>query len=115
MIEIVLVFAVFGALSVFLVMVNKIVGPKHSNPTKEKPFECGSPYLQDGIPPVPIKYYLVAFLFLLFDVEVVFLYPWALVLKKLGDSAFFVMIAYLFILACGFIYAWKKGAFEWER
>lgn len=79
------------------------------------PFECGSPYLQDGIKPIPIKYYLVAFLFLLFDVEVAFFFPWALVFKKIGTTALIFMFIYIFILVVGFIYAWKKGAFQWEK
>ena len=114
MIEITLVFGVFGLLGLVMVLVNKILGPKKRTPLKESPFECGSPYLQSSIPPVPIKYYLVAFLFLLFDVEVVFFFPWALVFRKLGSTALVVMFAYVLILVVGFIYAWQKGAFQWE-
>ena len=115
MIDLFFVFIVFGFLGLVMVLMNKILGPRRSNPTKETPFECGSPYLQDEIHPVPIKYYIVAFLFLLFDIEVVFFFPWALVFKKIGTPAFIVMMAYIFILAVGFIYAWKKGAFQWEN
>ena len=115
MVEIFIVFLVTAALGFLLVIVNKILGPKKTNPIKETPFECGSPYLQDRINPIPIKYYLVAFLFLLFDVEVVFFYPWALVFKKIGSPALFCMFAYILILADGFAYAWKKGAFQWEK
>lgn len=115
MIELFLVFVIFGFLGVLLVVMNKLLGPKRSNPTKESPFECGSPYLQDGINPFPLKYSLVAFLFLLFDIEVVFFFPWALVFKEIGITALIVMFAYIFILLIGFIYAWKKGAFKWER
>jgi NADH-quinone oxidoreductase subunit A len=115
MIEIFLVFLVTGVLGVFLVIVNKILGPKKTNPTKETPFECGSPYLQDRIHPIPIKYYIVAFLFLLFDIEVAFFYPWALVFKKIGSPALIFMFVYILILAVGFVYAWKKGAFQWEK
>lgn len=115
MVEIFIVFLVTAALGFFLVIVNKILGPKKTNPVKETPFECGSPYLQDRIYPIPIKYYLVAFLFLLFDVEVVFFYPWALVFKKIGSPALISMFAYILILVAGFAYAWKKGAFRWEK
>jgi NADH-quinone oxidoreductase subunit A len=115
MIEIFLVFLIFGLLTGVLVLMNRVMGPRRSNPTKETPFECGSPYLQDGINPFPIKYYLVAFLFLLFDIEVVFFFPWALVFKEIGTTALIVMFAYIFILVVGFIYAWKKGAFQWEK
>lgn len=115
MVELVLVFVVFGALGFILLVLNKLLGPRHSNPVKESPFECGSPYLQEGINPFPIKFYLVAFLFLLFDIEVVFFFPWALVFREIGLTGLVVMLAYIFILALGFIYAWKKGALNWER
>jgi len=114
MTELVLVVAVFGLLGIVLVVINKLVGPKRSNPVKNMPFECGSPYLQEGINPVPIKFYIVAFLFLLFDVEVVFFFPWALVFKEIGRTGLIVMLAYIFVLVLGFVYAWKKGAFDWE-
>jgi NADH-quinone oxidoreductase subunit A len=114
MIEIFLVFLIFGLLGLMLLSMNKFLGPSKSNPTKESPFECGSPYLQEGINPFPIKFYLVAFLFLLFDIEVVFFFPWALIFKDMGLTALIVMFAYVFVLVLGFIYAWKKGAFEWE-
>ena len=110
-----IVLLIFGLLGAVLAVINKILGPKRSNPTKDKPFECGSPYLQEGIGPVPIKFYLVAFLFLLFDIEVVFFFPWALVFRELGTTGLVVMFAYLFVLVLGFIYAWKKGAFQWEK
>ena len=113
--EIFWVFFLTGILGVVLVLANKILGPKRSSALKDSPFECGSPYLQDRIPPVPIKYYLVAFLFLLFDVEVVFFYPWALVFRKLSGTALISMAAYVLILGLGFVYAWKKGAFQWEK
>ncbi|NIM89581.1 MAG: NAD(P)H-quinone oxidoreductase subunit 3 [Candidatus Aminicenantes bacterium] len=114
MIEIFLVFLIFGLLGALLLLMNKFLGPSKSSPTKESPFECGSPYLQEGINPFPIKFYLVAFLFLLFDIEVVFFFPWALIFKDMGLTALIVMFAYIFVLVLGFIYAWKKGVFEWE-
>lgn len=115
MIELFLVFLVFGLLGAVLAVMNKLLGPRRSNPTKNMPFECGSPYLQEGINPVPVKFYIVAFLFLLFDIEVVFFFPWALVFRTIGPTALIVMFAYIFVLVLGFIYAWKKGAFEWEK
>lgn len=114
MVELFLVFVVFGALGVVLIFMNTILGPRRTNPAKEKPFECGSPYLQDEIKPFPIKFYLVAFIFLLFDIEVVFFFPWALVFKEMQPSALIVMAAYIFVIVVGFIYALKKGAFEWD-
>ena len=114
MIEIFLVFLIFGFLGVVLIFMNKFLGPRRTNPTKETPFECGSPYLQEEINPVPIKFYLVAFIFLLFDIEVIFFFPWALIFKEMGLIALIVMFAYIFVIVLGFIYAWKKGAFEWD-
>ncbi len=114
MIEVVLVFLIFGLLGLLLILMNRFLGPSRSNPVKETPFECGSPYLQEGINPFPIKFYLVTFLFLLFDIEVVFFFPWALVFKEMKDIGFVLMLAYLVVLGAGFIYAWKKGAFEWD-
>jgi NADH-quinone oxidoreductase subunit A len=114
MIELFLVFLIFGFLGVVLLFMNKLLGPKRSTPIKESPFECGSPYLQERISPVPIKFYLVAFIFLLFDIEVAFFFPWALIFKEMRRTASIVMLAYIFVIVIGFIYAWKKGAFKWD-
>ncbi len=115
MVELFLVFLIFGFLGVVLLMMNRFLGPRRTTPIKETPFECGSPYLQDGINPVPIKFYLVAFIFLLFDIEVVFFFPWALIFKEMGTQALIIMLAYMAVIVLGFVYAWKKGAFEWDR
>jgi len=113
-VEVFFVFLIFGLLGLILIFMNKLLGPSRTNPAKEQPFECGSPYLQKGINPFPIKFNLVAFIFLLFDVEVVFFFPWALIFKEIPGTALIIMMAYLAVLGVGFIYAWKKGAFEWE-
>jgi NADH-quinone oxidoreductase subunit A len=112
--ELVFVFLIVGILSALLLSMNALLGPRKTNPTKQTPFECGSPPLQDGLRPFPLKYSLVAFIFLLFDVEVVFFFPWALVFKEMRPTALVVMLAYGGILAAGFAYAWKKGAFKWD-
>jgi NADH-quinone oxidoreductase subunit A len=112
--ELIFVFLIFGLLGVVLVFMNALLGPKKTNPAKEQPFECGSPYLQDGIKPFPIKFALVAFVFLLFDVEVVFFFPWALIFREMKGPAALIMASYGSILVAGFIYAWKKGAFVWD-
>jgi len=114
MVELFLVFLVFGFMGILLLVMNKFLGPKRTNPVKETPFECGSPYLQEGIVPVSIKFYLVAFLFLIFDIEVVFFFPWALIFKEMGTTALIVMFAYILVIVLGFLYAWKKGAFQWD-
>ena len=112
--ELVFVFLIFGLLGVVLLSMNALLGPKKTNPAKEQPFECGSPYLQNEIKPFPIKFSLAAFVFLLFDIEVVFFFPWALIFKEMRGPALVIMLAYGVVLAAGFIYAWKKGAFEWD-
>ena len=114
MIELLIVFLVFGLLGVVLLSMNALLGPKRTNPAKEKPFECGSPSLQAGINPFPVKFYLVALLFLLFDIEVVFFFPWALVFRQMKAGALIVMLSYVLVLVVGFVYAWQKGAFEWD-
>jgi NADH-quinone oxidoreductase subunit A len=114
MIELFFVFLIFGLLGAVLLSMNALLGPKRTNPNKEKPLEIGRPYLQNEIKPFAVKFYLVAFLFLLFDIEVVFFFPWALIFKPMKESALLIMIAYVFVLVVGFVYAWKKGAFEWD-
>lgn len=107
-------FAVFGIVGLSMLFMNRWLGPRKPNPVKDLPFECGSPYLQKGIPPVSIPFALVALIFLVFDVEAVFFFPWALVLKGAGSRGVLGLLAFLAVLAPGFLYAWKKGVFDWE-
>jgi NADH-quinone oxidoreductase subunit A len=112
--ELFLLFIIVGILTAIMLFIGALLGPKKIYGSKLEPFECGSPLLQKEIGSFSIKYYMVALLFLLFDIEVAFLFPWALVFKKIKLTAFLIIIAYFFVLIIGFIYAWKKGAFEWE-
>ncbi|MCX6567735.1 MAG: NADH-quinone oxidoreductase subunit A [Candidatus Aminicenantes bacterium] len=114
MLELTLAFLVFGALSVIMILINFILGPRKPNPAREKPFECGSPPLQTGIGPVNIPFFLVALLFLLLDVEVVFFYPLALAFRDRGLGALAALGGFVIVLALGFVYAWKKGIFRWS-
>jgi NADH-quinone oxidoreductase subunit A len=86
------------------------------NPDSEKlsPYECGFEAFEDARMKFDVRYYLVAILFILFDLEIAFLFPWAIVLKDLGWFGFVAMLIFLGILVVGFIYEWKKGALEWE-
>jgi len=104
--------AVFFAL--FAVVASHFLGPRRVNPIKASPYECGMITLGPTHQAIPIKYYIIAMLFLIFDLEVVFLYPWAVVFRKLGVFGFVEMMIFVFILLVGFIYVWKKGALEWE-
>ena len=109
-----LVFLVFGLLGAVMVSMNALLGPRKTNPAKEQPFECGSAPLQAGLPGFAVKYPLVVFLFVLFDIEAAFLFPWALVFREMKAPAFLILLAYVAVLASGFVYAWRKGAFRWE-
>lgn len=101
-----------GVAVLLLLWVAEKVGPKRSNPVKSEPFESGNPPRGDARIRFPVQFYLVAMLFLIFDVEVVFLYPWAILFRSLGLFGLVEMGIFLFILLIGFVYAWKKGALE---
>ncbi len=94
-------------------MLASLLGPKRPSPAKLEPFECGSEPFQLPAGRFSIKFYLVAMLFILFDVELVFLFPWAVVYRELGFPGFLEMAVFLGIVLVGFVYAWKKGALEW--
>ena len=86
------------------------------NPDSEKlsPYECGFEAFEDARMKFDVRYYLVAILFILFDLEIAFLFPWAVALKDIGPAGFWAMMVFLAILVVGFIYEWKKGALDWE-
>lgn len=88
----------------------------HSRPDQAKlsSYECGFEPVSDARIKFSLQYYLVAILFIIFDLEIAFLFPWALMLKKIGWTGFFSMMSFITILAVGFIYEWKKGALEWD-
>jgi len=87
-----------------------------NNPDSEKlsPYECGFEAFEDARMKFDVRYYLVAILFILFDLEIAFLFPWAIVLQEIGWFGFWAMMVFLAILVVGFVYEWKKGALEWE-
>ncbi len=100
-----------------IVFLNHILGPKHKGSrAKSEPFECGIGQISaPSARRFSIKFYLIAMLFILFDVEIVWFFPWAVILKDLKWAGIAEMFAFIFALILGFIYAWKKGALEWER
>ncbi len=114
MMELALAFLVFGVLSAVMILINFILGPRKPSPAREKPFECGSPPLQSRIGPVNIPFFLVALLFLLLDVEIVFFYPLALAFRDRGFGGLAALGSFILVLALGFVYAWKKGIFRWS-
>ncbi len=91
-----------------------VLGPKNPSAVKSEPFECGEEPFQLPAGRFSVKFYLVGMLFLLFDVELVFLFPWAVVFRELGLFGFLEMLVFIGIVVVGFVYAWKKGALEWE-
>ena len=103
-----------GLVATAMVVANRFLGPKRPHPDKAKPFECGVEPIALPAGRVPIHFYVLAMLFVVFDVELVFLFPWAVVLKELGWFGLIEMALFLGIVVAGFLYAWKKGALEWE-
>lgn len=91
-----------------------ILGPNRPYSEKNSPYECGFKAFQDARLPFDVRFYLVAILFIIFDLETAFLFPWAVVLHKIGLFGFCAMLIFLAILVVGFIYEWKTGALEWE-
>ena len=98
-----------------MLLANRFLGPKRPNPNKAKPFECGVDPIALPAGRLPIHFYVMAMLFVVFDVELVFLFPWAVVLKELGWFGLVEMALFLGIVVAAFVYAWKKGALEFER
>ena len=90
------------------------LGPRKPNAAKNSPYECGFDALENARMPFDVRFYLVAILFIIFDLETAFLFPWAMILRKVGWPAFWSMMVFLGILVIGFIYEWRKGALEWE-
>lgn len=97
-----------------LLGVGKLVSPNRPDSEKLSPYECGFEAFEDARMKFDVRYYLVAILFILFDLEIAFLFPWAVVLPDVGFPGFAAMMVFLFILIIGFVYEWKKGALEWE-
>ncbi|MET0366347.1 MAG: NADH-quinone oxidoreductase subunit A [Sphingobium sp.] len=100
---------------VFLPMaVGRLTGSYKPDPEKLKEYECGFPAFEDPRSQFDVRFYLVAILFIIFDLEAAFLFPWAVSLKEIGWAGWFTMMGFIFELVLGLIYAWKKGALDWE-
>ena len=92
----------------------KVLGFQKPDAAKNSPYECGFEAFEDARMKFDVRYYLVAILFILFDLEIAFLFPWAVALKEIGPVGFWAMMVFLGILVVGFVYEWKKGALDWE-
>jgi NADH-quinone oxidoreductase subunit A len=109
-----ILFLLSVAIPVALVGIASLTGPRRPNPRKDMPFECGVDPVGDARSRFSVKFFLVALMFLIFDVETIFIFPWAVLFRRLGLYGFIEMSIFLLILLLGLIYVWRKGALEWE-
>ena len=107
-------FLIAGLVAGGLLTLSILLGPKRHSPVKDDPFECGT--IGSGSPSdrLGVKFYLVAMIFILFDIEIVFMYPWAVRMHALGWVGFWAMISFLFVLTAGLAYVWKRGVLDWN-
>jgi NADH-quinone oxidoreductase subunit A len=111
----ILLFVLVGlAVGVGPILIGWLLSPHRPDPQKLSAYECGFEAFEDARMKFDVRYYLVAILFILFDLEIAFLFPWAVVLEEIGAFGFWSMVVFLAILVVGFIYEWMKGALEWE-
>lgn len=111
----VLIFLVVGlAVGAIMITLGFVLSPHKPDSEKLSPYECGFEHFGDARMKFDVRYYLVAILFIIFDLEIAFLFPWAIVLEEIGMFGYVAMAIFLGILVIGFIYEWKKGALEWE-
>src|SRR6478735_3579521 len=97
-----------------MIALSSVLGPRNPTPEKLAPYECGMPAVGDARERQSVKFYLVAMVFLLFDIEVAFLYPWAVALRDLGMMGFIQVLSFFALLTTGYVYVWRKGAFDWS-
>ena len=111
----ILVFLVIaGAISAAMILGSLLAGKQRPDPEKLSAYECGFDAFSDARTRFDVRFYLIAILFIIFDLEIAFLFPWAVTLGKIGLFGFWSMVVFLAVLTVGFIYEWKKGALEWE-
>jgi NADH-quinone oxidoreductase subunit A len=107
-------FALAGTVVLAMASLGRLLGPKTHSAVKEETFECGNPASGPAWGRFSVKFYMTAILFIVFDVEVVFMYPWAVLFRRLGWFGFAEMLAFIAILSLGLLYVWRKGALEWD-
>ncbi|HEY3521164.1 MAG TPA: NADH-quinone oxidoreductase subunit A [Rhodanobacteraceae bacterium] len=105
---------VAGGIGIALLIIGWLFGPRHPTAEKQSPYECGFEAFEDARLKFDVRYYLIAILFIIFDLEIAFLFPWATVFSKIGVIALVEMGMFLLLLVVGFVYVWKKGALEWD-
>ena len=112
--SIIIFFIISLGISVVFIVLNYALSPKKPDPEKLSAYECGFEAFNDSRMEFDVRFYLVAILFIIFDLEIAFLFPWAISLGTIGIYGYVSMLIFLFILTIGFIYEWKKGALDWE-
>ena len=106
--------AVAGAIGLLLLVLGFVLGPRRPDDEKLSPYECGFEAFEDSRMKFDVRYYLVAILFIVFDLEIAFLFPWAVALDSIGIVGLAAMGVFLLVLVVGFVYEWKRGALEWD-
>jgi NADH-quinone oxidoreductase subunit A len=111
--SILLMVALGAAFALVSVVLSTLLGPRKPTPEKAAPYECGMPPVGDARERQSVKFYLVAMIFLLFDIEVAFVYPWAMALRDLGWPGFWQLVLFMTLLLAGYVYVWRKGVLDW--
>ena len=111
--SIVIMIALGAGFALVSMLLSALLGPRHPSPEKSAPYECGMPPVGDARERQSVKFYLVGMIFLLFDIEVAFLYPWAMALRDLGWAGLAQMVLFATLLVSGYVYVWRKGALDW--
>ena len=111
---IVVLFLLAGGIGLVILVLSHILGPTGKTKFKHEPFECGSDPIGDARMRFPVKFYLVVIVFIVFDIEGIFVVPWAVLYNDLGVAGFIEMFVFLVVLAVGLLYVWRKGGLEWE-
>ena len=113
--SILIMIALGAGFALISVLLSNVLGPHKPTPEKAAPYECGMPPVGDARERQSVKFYLVAMIFLLFDIEVAFLYPWAMALRDLGWSGFVQVVLFVALLLSGYVYVWRKGVLDWGK
>ena len=111
--SILIMIALGAGFALISVLLSNVLGPSKPSPEKLGPYECGMPAVGDARERQSVKFYLVAMIFLLLDIEVAFLYPWAMALRDLGWAGFVQVVLFMLLLLAGYVYVWRKGVLDW--